>query len=93
MLDQYVDHVPPHMPICMFGMPPFHELLAWNMMTRLGRAKDAREPGSTSPKLQKANREVAALVDEDQDGGGDDGRVVEQERGADVADSPLVTRK
>eukprot|EP00392_Amoebophrya_sp_AT5.2_P004357 g4365.t1 len=35
MVEDYVEHVPPHMTICMFGLVPFHELLAHQIFARL----------------------------------------------------------
>ena len=35
MVEEYVEHVPPHMTICMFGLVPFHEMLAHQIFARL----------------------------------------------------------
>ena len=37
LLHNYIDHWPKHLTICQFGMPPFHEVLSWNLFQRLPR--------------------------------------------------------
>ncbi|CAD7924642.1 unnamed protein product [Amoebophrya sp. A120] len=56
MVDEYVDHVPPHMTICQFGLVPFHELLTHQIFARL-----------TPPKFQNTYvhfLQVDGLVDD-----------------------------